>query len=160
MYLKKIYHHNKLLFLLILLFASAQLINNIRQDVAISPVYSYGMYSEEIKPKNFYTVPEVFVNGIQLKTKDYLPAQWDNITLPLIKFNEQRDWNISVWHQDIHRLLPFTDSLKFVNNIKEQEFKEWYKHHLQSLLHGQIDSLNMVFTRYSFNGSSFIKANE
>ena len=72
MYLKKLYKHNKFLFtVIVILFALLQLINNIRQDIAISPVYSYGMYSEQIKPLPFYTVPEIFVDGKAITNKRF-----------------------------------------------------------------------------------------
>src|SRR5438874_750097 len=124
MYLKRLYHHNKFLFIIIVLFALAQLINNVRQDIAISPVYSYGMYSEQIKPLHFYVVPEVFIDGKQLQAKDFSPQQWDNITLPITEFYAQHQWNLYQWQHDIKRLLPFTDSSKFVNYITEQGFNK------------------------------------
>jgi hypothetical protein len=160
MYLSKLYRHSKLLFIILSLFALAQLTNNIRQDIAISPVYSYGMYSEQIKPLPFYTVPEIFVDGRQLQTRNFSPSQWDNIALPVTDFYTQQQWNLYQWQQDIHRLLPFTDSSKFVNHITEKKFKEWYHKHLQSLLHRNIDSVNITFSKYHFNGTSFIRTNK
>jgi hypothetical protein len=160
MYLKELYRHNKYLFIIVLLFALAQLINNVRQDIAISPIYSYGMYSEQIKPLSFYTVPEIFVDGKQLQAKDFSPHQWDNITLPVTEFYDQQSWNLYQWQHDIHRLLPFTDSVKFVNHINGQEFKKWYHQHLQSLLDKHIDSVNIIFSNYYFNGTSFIRTSK
>lgn len=160
MYLKKLYRYNKFLFVIIVLFALAQLINNVRQDIAISPVYSYGMYSEKINPAPSYSVIEIFVNGKQLQAKDFTSHQWDNITFPVRRFYEQESWNLYQWQTDIHRLLPFADSSKFVNQISEGEFKEWYRNHLQLLLYKNIDSVNIVFSKYYFDGKSFTKANE
>jgi len=160
MYLLKLYRHNKLLFIIIALFALAQLVNNVRQDIAISPVYSYGMYSEQIRPLHFYTVPEIFIDDIQLQAKDFSPQQWDNITLPVTEFYTQQQWNLFQWQQDIHRLLSFADSSKFVNHITEQEFKQWYHQHMQSLLHRHIDSVNIVFSKYYFNDTSFTRTNK
>lgn len=157
MYLKELYRHNKLLFLAIVLFALAQLINNIRQDVAISPVYSYGMFSSTMMPANYYSVPEFIVNGKQLKTEDFSPQQWDNISQPVTKFYVQLFWNQNLWQKDIHRLLPFADSSKFANNISQQEFKNWYQLHLQSILNKQIDSVNILYTGYHFDGTTFTK---
>ena len=158
MYLKQLYRHNKLLFLVIILFALAQIINNIRQDIAISPIYSYGMYSSKIKASDFYSVPEFFVDGVQLQTKDFSPQQWDNISQPVAKFYAQQYWNQNVWQKDIQRLLPFADSSKFVNNISEQDFRTWYKRHLESVFNREIDSVDILFTGYHFNGKSFSKA--
>src|SRR5689334_20502182 len=149
MYLKRLYQHSKFLFTIIVLFALAQLINNVRQDIAISPIYSYGMYSEQIKPLSSYTVPEIFVNGTQLQAKDFSPQLWDNITLPVTEYYTQQQWNQSQWQQDIHRLLPFTDSSKFVNHISENEFQQWYHEHLHTLLQRHIDSVNIIFNKYN-----------
>ena len=160
MYLKQLYQHNKILCAAKKLFALAQLINNIRQDIAISPIYSYGMYSSRIMPADFYNDPEIFVNGKQLKAQDFSPPQWDNITLPVTQFYAQESWNLHQWQQDIHRLLPFTDSAKFVNNISEKQFKAWYATHLQTILKRKIESVSIVFTNYHFTGSAFTKANK
>lgn len=135
-----------------LLFAIAQLVNNIRQDIAISPVYSYGMYSEKISPVSTYTVPEVFVNGKQLQTKDFTPQQWDNITVPVSKYYEQKEWNSAVWNTDIYRLLPFSDSTKFLNSLTEIQFQKWYKNHIAFILNEKVDSVNIAFSNYQYNG--------
>lgn len=158
MYLKQLYQHNKWLFCAIVLFITGQLSNNIRQDIAISPVYSYGMYSMPVTPSNSYTVPEIFINGKQLQAKDFSPQQWDNIILPVTKFNAQQNWNLNQWQQDISRLLPFSDSLKFVNNITEAQFRKWYSKRLLSISDQPADSVCIAFASYYFNGSFFIKA--
>ena len=152
MYIIKLYRHNKLVCIIVILFVIAQLVNNIRQDIAISPVYSYGMYSEKISPVSTYTVPEVFVNGKQLQTKDFTPQQWDNITVPVSKYYEQKEWNSAVWNTDIHRLLPFSDSTKFLNSLTEIQFKKWYKDHIAFILNEQVDSVNITFSNYQYNG--------
>ena len=160
MYLKKLYNHNKLLCLLIALFALAQFINNIRQDIAISPLYSYGMYSERMMPETVYSVPEIFVNDTMLRTKDFSPMEWDNIMQPVIKFHAQYNWNVNLWKQDIHRLVPFADSVNFVNQLDESQFKAWYQQHLENILQKQIDTLKIVLTNYSFDERSFTRINK
>ena len=157
MYLKQLYHHNKFWFAVIVLFALLQVINNVRQDIAISPVYSYGMYSEKISPAESYTVTEIFVNGKQLTPIDFTPQQWDNISLPVSMYQSQADWNLAVWQQDIHRLLPFADSVHYVNDITDKQFNAWYKLHLQSVLGYTVDTVNIQFNKYLFNGSVLIK---
>ena len=152
-YITRLYKHNKLLAVIVILFALLQLINNIRQDIAISPVYSYGMYSERINPSSTYIVPEVFVNGKQLQTKNYTPQQWDNIIVPVSKFYEQKDWNSAMWQTDIRRLLPFSDSTKFLNTMTEDQFKNWYKNHLPFILNEKVDTINISFNSYQFNNT-------
>jgi hypothetical protein len=137
------------------LFALAQIIDNMKRGIAVSPFFSYGMYSAKIDPLKYYTVPEVFVNGKQLRAKDFSSSTWDNITYPVTVFYKRDSSNRYQWQTDIHRLLPFTDSSRFVNHLSEAEFKEWYHRRLQSLLNVHIDSINIVFTNYYFDGKSF-----
>lgn len=146
-----------MLFLTIILFVVAQLANNIRQDIAISPLYSYGMYSEVIEPDSLYVVPEIFVDGKQLQTMNFTPMEWENISFPVTLFYQQKDWNNKIWQKDIHRLLPLTDISKFTNHITEQEFREWYKSHLQSVLKKDIDSTEILFSTYAFDGNGLHK---
>src|SRR5437867_4049778 len=125
MYLKKLYQHNKLWFLVIIIFIAGQLFINYKRGVVFSPFYHYGMYSSVIKPAAQYNIPEVFVNGMRLATKDFSPQEWDNIMQPVIKFQDQEKWNSTLFQTDIHRLLPFADAAKFTNAITEQQFKQW-----------------------------------
>ena len=156
MYLKQLYRHNKLLFLGCVLFACAQLFINYKRGVVFSPFYHYGMFSGVIPVENKYNVTEVYVNEKQLLTKDYSPVTWDKIIQPVELFYKQ-PINKTLWQQDIHRLLPFADSLKYVNQITETDFKNWYGKYLQSVLDKPIDSVRIVFANYSFNGKSLLQ---
>lgn len=153
MYLKRLYQHNKFLFLLCIFFVFAQLFINYKRGVVCTPFYHYGMYSEVITPKNSYSIPEIFVDHQLLSAKDFTPQMWDNITQPIVLFYQSQIENNLIWQQDIHRLLPFTDSAKFANTLNEAGFKLWYGQHLEHLLNRQIDSVQIAFTNYFFNGS-------
>ena len=113
------------------------------------------MYSERMMPKTVYSVPEIFVNDTMLRTKDFSPMEWDNIMQPVIKFHAQYNWNANLWKQDIHRLVPFADSVNFVNRLDEAQFKAWYQQHLENILQKQVDTLKIVLTDYSFDERSF-----
>lgn len=118
------------------------------------------MYSECINPSSTYSVTEVFVNGKQLQTKDFTPQQWDNITVPISKFYEQEKWNTAMWETDIHRLLPFSDSTKFLNTTTAEQFKDWYKSHLAFILNKKVDSVNILFSNYYYNDTTLQKTNK
>ncbi len=159
MYLKKVYRHNKFLFLFCILFVAGQLFINYKRGLVFSPFFHYGMFSEVIRVKNQYTVSEVSVNGKLLAAKDYSPAVWDDIMQPVELFYHQQ-MSSNQWQVDIHRLLPFADSLKFVNSLSESDFKKWYRLHLQPVLKQPVDSVQIAFTDYYFNGKSLTKANK
>ncbi|HWB25212.1 MAG TPA: hypothetical protein VG738_07020 [Chitinophagaceae bacterium] len=157
MYLKRLYAANKWWFAIITLFIIIQLAMDIRQDIMLSPVYHYGMYSEVIEPENEYTVNEIAVNGIILQTKDFSPYQWDKISFPVKLFQNQQSWDSFVWNTEVKRLLKLSDSAKYINAITQQEFNEWYRNYLSIMLHTKIDSVNIKPVTYMFNGTTFIK---
>jgi len=142
----------------IILFIAGQLFINYKRGVVCSPFYHYGMYSSVIKPAETYNIPEVFINGNRLAAKDFSPQQWDNIMQPLEKFYTQNDWNNNLWHTDIQRMMPFTDSSKFANTISAEQFETWYRQRLENITGEKINSYSIIFTDYSFNGSSFTKS--
>lgn len=156
MYFKALYRHNRLLCLAIALLALAQLVNNIRQDIAISPLYSYGMYSEVMDPQPVYLVPEIFVNGRLLRTQDFTPYQWENIALPLVMYRAQQTWNPALWHADIQRLLPFADATHFVNHLDDAGFNAWYSGHIADRLNMPGCTVTYRFTPTTFDGSRLL----
>ena len=151
MYLKRLWLHNKVLCGLLLLFATFQIINNIRQDVAFSPVYTYGMYSQVIKPQKKYIVPEISVNGNLLETKNFTPQQWDKIILPVLLFSKQEAWNRFEFDSYIRRLLQIEDSSFYINKLSKAQFDEWYKKYLSEIIHLDISNLVITFNEFDFN---------
>lgn len=157
MYLKKLYTANKFWFIIIMLFAIIQLAMDVRQDVAMSPVFHYGMYSGTQLPQQKYLVNEIRVNGRLLQTKGFSPYQWDRIARPVEMFNKQQEWNSAEWANDIKHVLHFTDSTKYVNHITTAEFNTWYKNYLSNTLHEKVDTVEVSTARYVFNGITLIR---
>jgi hypothetical protein len=156
MYFKKLYDHNKILFVIILMFVFAQLFNNIRRDAAISPIYAYGMYSAIIKPKNYYIVPQIQVNGKPLESKNFSPQQWDKIELPLHFFRSQQQFNYELYATHIQPLLGVNDSSKYINQLTPTQFDKWYKKYLTTFLPETADSIQVIWQQYFFTGTSLL----
>ena len=157
MYLKRLYRHNKILFRVIILLTGFQAVNNIRQDVSFSPVYTYGMYSKLIQPANTYTIPEIIVNGKMLQTKDFTPQRWDKIIQPVILFSKQQEWNHYLFESYIQRLLRVSDSTNYINHLSSSQFNEWFRQYLESILHYHISMLAIHFSVYNLNGGKLVK---
>ena len=157
MYLKRLWSHNKILCGLLVLFAAFQILNNIRQDVAFSPTYTYGMYSQVIHPQKKYIVPEINVNGRVLQTKNFTPQQWDKIIQPIVLFQKQEDWNRAEFNIYIRRLLHIEDSSHYTNELSEAEFNQWYKQYLSAIIHSNILSLSFQFQEYDLSGPKPVK---
>ena len=136
---------------MVLLFAIIQLTLNIRQDASVTPFFHYGMYSEVIKPRSIYVVPEIRVNGQSLQAKDFSAHQWDNIIQPVVLFEAEKKWNQQLYIQHIQPLLHLNDSTKYVNSLTPTAFQYWYRKHLSFILARPVDSLAVYFniTAYS-----------
>lgn len=152
MYLKKLYQHHKGWFVLIVLFATAQITNNIRQDIAFSPIYQYGMYSEYISPKDTLGVYEITVNGKLLQTKNFSPQGWDKIVLPIRYYANSTCNNSGIYYTDIQRLLQkiyiTTDSSNFIFPFDKYLFLKWYQPYLSSIINEKIDSMQINYVLY------------
>ena len=159
MYLQQLYQHSRPWFLVIIFFIAGQLFINYKRGVVCTPFFHYGMYSEVITPAAQYTVPEVYINGERLATKDFTPQQWDNIMQPIIKFQQQKEGNQQLFATDIQRMMPFADQSKFINNISEAQFNTWYRQQLEKITGKTIHALKIAYQDYLFNGTNLSKAN-
>lgn len=159
MYLQRVYKHNKWLCLFLILFAAAQVINNLRQDAAISPVYVYGMYSEVISPEPMYGVPEIFVDGIRLHTSDFSPFEWEKIVRPIMLFKKQYEWNNTLYDDYISRIIHTNNKKLYINTTTQQQFDDWYKPYLEGCLHKKINDVSVKFSLYSFDGKKLMISN-
>ncbi len=155
MYLRKLYHHNKALFVLVFIFALVQLVNNIRRDAAISPVYAYGMYSEVMTPQREYLIPRVTVNGKPLYVGDFSPQEWDKIYLPLILFRRQEQHNKAVYTNNILPLFHFGDAAVYTNQMSTATFDNWYRQYLQTITGVPNGTVDISWQQYFFNGFTF-----
>ena len=157
MYLKRLWLHNKILCGLLVLFAAFQILNNIRQDVAFSPAYTYGMYSQVFRPQKKYIVPEIIVNGRVLQTKNFTPQQWDKIIQPVAVFQKQSEWNRAEFNFYIRRLLHIEDSSHYTNRLSQAGFNDWYKQYLSAIIHANISTLSIQFQEYDLSGRPPVK---
>lgn len=134
MYVKKLYRQSKLWFVIVVLFAGAQLIINYKHGVEFSPFYHYDMFSLPFSIKSTYEVTEVSVNNKLLQSKNFSPNGWDNVVIPIIQYQNQQRWNSLIYNTTIHRLLHTTDSSLYINNLSQQQFDIWYQHRIIQLL--------------------------
>ena len=138
MYLKRLYKQHTGWFIIVVVFTVAQIINNVRQDIAFSPIYQYGMYSEYISPNDSLYGYDIIVNGKPLQTSDFSPQQWDKISLPLRYYANSYCNNSNIFNTNIKRLLQkisiTADSSKYVSGFSENAFMNWYKSYLSGII--------------------------
>lgn len=163
MYLKELFLQSKIWFTLVAIFIVFQLVNNLRQDVAISPVYQYGMYSAPIPPRPLYSSFEVKVNGRVLRPEHYTVQQWDKIILPLVYYSNAGCNNKMIYDNNIRRLLSYVgitaDPSNFIYPYNRQAFLEWYRLYLSSFIGEEAYSVEVNVNKYRFD-SSFQKSDQ
>lgn len=147
MYVKKLYRHHKVWFVLVMAFAAAQLFINYKRGMLFSPFYHYGMFSGVALPRETYEVVEIKVNGRQLQAQLFSANEWDNLVQPVLLYRDQQNWNSNLYHTQIKRLIGVNDSTLYVNNLSQSAFNNWYRQHVARLLH--LDD-RAIDVRYQF----------
>lgn len=150
MWLKQTYRTHRFTTVVVILFFTVQLLNNIRQDIAISPWYAYGMYSEPAQADSGIRVVTIMLNNHLLNPVDYMPQVWDKMAQPLVLYCNQEAWNQYVFKTDIKRLLPFTTEKNFSNTITRAEFSDWYFGYLENITNQKLEKLEAELATYSF----------
>jgi len=154
MFLKSVFNHSKLLFLLMIIFIAGQLFINYKRGVVFSPLFHYGMYSEVMHVKPTYQVWEVQVNGQKLSAEDFSIQQWDKIILPLQYYQGINSSN-QLYHRDVKRLLQklhlFTTEENFLSNCSYPDFEQWYKRYLQSVTGEAVSDMEITYRSYRFD---------
>ena len=81
MFLARVFHHSKLLFLVMVTFIIAQLFVVYNHGMVFSPFYNYWMYASKFTKSDSLPVTLIYSNGILLKGSDYSQQDWDKIHL-------------------------------------------------------------------------------
>lgn len=140
MYLRQVYHHNRIWFAVILLFILCQLFINIKRGLVFSPFYHYGMYSGVMKPDNNYPVVQIIADDDTLQTKDFNPQQWDKIMQPVLYYTKHKEWNENMY-RELERIMAISDTVKYVSNVQKKDFFDWYRKYLSQILDKEVRSL-------------------
>lgn len=150
MWLRKAYQAHRFTTIVIIFFFTLQLLNNIRQDIAISPWYAYGMYSKPEMVDTGIRAVTIIVNNYTLDPLDFMPQVWDKIAQPLLLYCDHVAWNQFVYETDIRRLMPFVNEQNFSNYIARQAFVAWYCRYLEKITNKKIESLYAEVASYAF----------
>lgn len=153
MYLKRLYHQSKTWFVILLLFTMGQLYINYKRGLVISPFFHYAMFSSPVVPQSTYEVPEVWVNGKQLQTKDFSPNEWDNLVIPIVYYRYQQDYNAHVFVTGVQHFLHIKDSTKYVNHITDETFKNWYIQQVRQIVNAN-DKATVEYRLTNYNYSN------
>lgn len=165
LFLYKVYHFNKKMFILFLAFAALTLFCNLR-GFEITPFYVWGMYSEKETTPTEYPVFKIMVNGKVVDySTGYFPANRFFLQSPLLYyagtktvgdplqlFLEKKLKTQYLW------LKPY--ALRVLNSQKEiQQFPAWYERYLQQTTGEKVKSLKVDVLQTSYQSDNSIKIN-
>ena len=154
MFLKLLYKHSKLLFMMVIVFILGQLFINVKHGMVFSPFYHYGMYSQVMRPQSEYLVPEIVVDGILLKGNVFTPWAWDKILQPVNYFSAIRPSN-ALYKNEVTRLTPAFllpgKTSNFIQPCDYQSFMEWYKEYLSDILGRPVKTVEIISRKYAFS---------
>ena len=165
LFLYKVYHFNKNLFILFMGFAILTLFCNLK-GFEITPFYVWGMFSEKETAPTEYPVFRIMVNGKVVDySTGYFPANRfflqsplsyyadaKKVGDPLQPFLEKKLKSQYLW------LKPF--ALRVFNSQKEiQQFPVWYEKYLQQTTGEKVKSLKVDVLQASYQSNHSIKIN-
>jgi hypothetical protein len=159
MFLRKLYHANKLLFSLVILFICSQLYINAKVGVVATPLMHYGMYSVRSNLPLTVDVWEVEINGKKIELQKLHPKTVDNILQPLnIFYNLPYDSGIAYQSKRFLTavFLPFEES-NFHSSLTKEQFENSYRKHLNNILKVHVNQVRVYRSTYAINGSKFIE---
>jgi hypothetical protein len=159
MFLRKLYHANKLLFSLVILFICSQLYINAKVGVVATPFMHYGMYSVRSNLALTVDVWELEANAKKIELQKLHPKTVDNILEPLnVFYNLPYDSGIAYQSKRFLTaiFLPFNEA-NFHSSITKEQFQNSYLKHLHAILNIPVTEVKVYRNTYTVNGSKFIE---
>jgi hypothetical protein len=153
MFFKKLYQHNKLLFLIFVSFLFAFVFLNYKWGVVATPVYQYGMYSGPMYLRDTLHLMQVNINGKKLNMGKYPFAYKDKMLVMPDKYLKSLHQNKAI-QQSLQRIFTplgmwsLFNSDKFVQQVQPQIFMQWYRNQLQRFIHEEINSIEILQQDY------------
>jgi len=155
MFLKKLYLHNKLLFLATVLFMMAYAYLNYQWGLSATPVQLYGMYSGKFKTGDTISLYHVIANGKRVNDASLDIIDRDLLqTFPEIQQTE-RSVNKQVYQtfaRYFQRIVfdARSNEYKFQNHISDSIRYNWYKNKVATMLHEELQSLDIYQQHFTW----------
>ena len=140
-YLIRLFHANKTLFVVVLLFVILNLIANFVYKTEQTPLFMWDLYSRQIHEQKIYSFLEVRYNDDEVLS---FPHTWDEpqklffntidyfIAMKRNNDNDPFKSYIDTWNKNHPLCKKILPGLKFYNDTTElKEFPAWYKRYLQ-----------------------------
>jgi hypothetical protein len=139
MFIKKLYHYNKLLFGLLVGYILLFVFINYKSGLVVSPIIQYGMYSGVYKTTDTVTIYKIYANDSLVNFSNLSNAQRDVLETSLGLFSMEKSNNLAVF-ETMKRILSkmqvgkLMQIEKYSNNITPEIFKAWYMKQLSRIV--------------------------
>lgn len=158
MFLKKLYGHSKVLFVVFLSFLAAFIFFNYKWGVVATPIYQYGMFSGPVHLSDTLTMMEVNINGASPDMSQYSFISKDKMLVMPEKYllSLLQNGTVEATMQSIFSKIGAGNWMhgnQFVPDVDSKTFMLWYQHQLQDFVKTKIDSIQIYQRKLLWNGS-------
>ena len=161
MFLKKLFHFNKVLCIVLVFFFASFCFINYKHGLVAAPVFQYGMYSDVFHKSDTQEVYHFYVNDKMIDLTKYDFANRDNILATVSYYKKSKQSNLD-FYATIKRIFNKIGLGKFMlqdtytNKITDEQFMDWYKKYLEHIIDSPIDKLVIYSQLYAWQ-SDFLK---
>ena len=142
MFLKKLYRHNKTLFLLFTAYLCAFLYINYKWGVIATPVLQFGMYSGKYRLQDTITVYRVVANN-RLIDPSLISAGQDDFIQTYLGLYPAYQENNRLVNKTFHSYLGFLPGggIPAERLVMDEAFTKWFKQNMQAIVAEPIQKL-------------------
>jgi|SRR5690606_26552904 len=148
MFLRDLYRHSRLLFLLFAGFLFSFIFLNIKWGIVATPVYQYGMFSKPFYLSDTFDVFEFYIEDEQIFLNDLHFTERDLLLVSLERFKRVKEGNRQVF-ETISRFIPLPVSTKNIPGT--DQFNEWYRNKARHAFERDTRHLNVYSVKQTGN---------
>lgn len=159
MFIKKLYHHSKPLFFIIVSFLLVFAFLNIKWGAVATPAYQYGMFSGIMHRSDTQRLYQVFVNDQPFDISPWSFAERDILLVSLKKYKSEKEANSAVFNTMKRLLAPvgIGKSMRedvYTNRITSSVYTNWLKYLLQKMSGNKVTKVTVYSCLYKWSAGN------
>jgi hypothetical protein len=161
MFINRLYKFNKISCIIFIAFMLTFIYINYKWGIVATPILQNGMYSKPVYLKDTQTIYFVKANDktidcskITLTERDILQVYPDYFEKQ--KINNQTVYNTMQKYVAAVSLTSFYDKEKFVNNIPDSIFANWFTLRVQKIIDEPVLTLNVFKQQFTYKNDELV----
>jgi hypothetical protein len=160
MFIKKLYHYNKILFCVLVGYILLFVFINYKSGLVVSPIIQYGMYSGVYKTTDTIKLYKIYANDSLVDFSKLPIAQRDILETSLDLFKTEKSNNLAVF-ETMKRVLSkmqvgkLMQAEQYTNNITPEKFKAWYMMQLSKIMGYTVTNVKIDFQTFVWKDNKY-----